>query len=446
MFGSQLDVFGTSTFQIQLYYGVVLLSMGYMLFKHVKNPFSLFVVALFYYGLFGFVGKSFQDLYKVGISFSSLYWVYHTGALRVQGRFRLILIAFSLFSISFFATSVINGDYFLITFSQYSKFLIILSLFLVFTKYQNDRSFKLRLEKLIFSLLIVQIGLTIAKFAIMGTTESLVGSINAQGGASATYLPILGFMFLWLRNNGEFKLRDWLIVFGFAFIGFVSIKRAIWFIMPIVVSAFLYYIPNRRVAARSVVLALMIVPLGLYLGVRMNSTLNPERKFWGSFDIEWTYNYVYDYSFGSNDNTSIAHGRGGATMMLFEKISGGEMNAHDLLGYGGQKVYATSVEDFDVDEFQINSKGAATGFFQTMIGNGLIGVVTFVIFVLSILARTRNRKLRMVLISFFIWEYFFYTGIVFRDFALAPLMLVLVVFSELTLGVKVIRQDEFAQR
>jgi hypothetical protein len=259
--------------------------------------------------------------------------------------------------------------------------------------------------------------------------ESIVGSIASQGGANATVFPILGFMFLWLKNKGKFEAKDWLFTFGLAFIGFVSLKRAIWFIMPILMVLVLFYIPKQKIPLKVAILSLFFVPLVFYIGVRSNPTLNKEGTFGGSFDLNYVFDYAQNYMFGSKDNKQTGQGRGGATLMVYNKLVSGVVTEKDWLGYGLRFMYATDYAEFDEMEFGINGKGAATGFFQTFVSNGYVGIVATIFFVLSLLYKTKNKRLRNVLFGIFCWEYFFYTGIILRELSLSFLLIYIVLFS-----------------
>ena len=428
MFGSHLDVFGIGLGSIRIYYAFVFVALMFMLYRHRKHLFSVFMVMLFFYGFFGFMGKAFQDLYKICIAGASVYWLVKTASFKATRRTTFPIVSFALFTVAFFATAFINGDYFTITFSQYFRFFTSFALLLIFLQVRESGEFKVRLNTIIYELITLQILLSVWKFVAMGMTESIVGSVQAQGGASGTVFPLLAFMYFWIRSDGKMTRGSWLYVLGLIFIGMMSLKRAIWFIFPFVLAGFVYYIPKKRIPTKAVLLGMAMLPLLLYLGVRMNPTLNKEHRFWGSFDPQWTWEYVMFYSFGEEQN-GIAVGRGGATVMLLNKIFTGDLDENDLFGRGNKSVYGTSVEEFNRRLFGINSKGAATGFFQYMGSNGLIGAITLLLFLTSILLQTRNFRLRVFLFLFFSWEFFFYTGIIMKEFALIALFLYIVVMS-----------------
>jgi hypothetical protein len=102
-------------------------------------------------------------------------------------------------------------------------------------------------------------------------------------------------------------------------------------------------------------------------------------------------------------------------------------------------MYATNYDEFEEFNFGLNHKGSATGIYQTMITNGYIGIFCILILMYFIIDTTANRRIKFVLFSFFIWEYFFYTGIVLREPALSFLLVYVILLSP-----KVVNQTRIA--
>lgn len=252
----------------------------------------------------------------------------------------------------------------------------------------------------------------------------------SQGGAVATSLPMLGFMVIWVTKKGKLDRNDWLLIAGLGFIGFMSLKRAIWFILPVLIALLMFYVPRRKIPKKVIFLSLLAVPLIFYIGIRLEPTLNREGKIWGSFDPLYAYNYAQVYTFGDKDKDEKKAGRGGATMLLFNKIVNNNINEKDWTGYGLRFIYAVDYNEFRDLNLGINNLGSATGVFQTMVSNGYIGIIALLWFILSILLNTKYRRLRIVIILFFCWEYFFYTGIVVRELSLSFLLIFVVIFSD----------------
>lgn len=163
---------------------------------------------------------------------------------------------------------------------------------------------------------------------------------------------------------------------------------------------------------------LLAVPLVFYLGIRFSPSLNKEGKVGGSFDINYALDYAQSYMFGEKENNQQGQGRGGATLLVFNKLIDGNLSENDWLGYGLRYMYTTDYTQFDELGLGISSKAAATGIFQTLVAGGYIGIIATIWFMFSLLIQTRNRRLRYVLIGIFCWEYIFYTGMIIRDLSL----------------------------
>lgn len=436
--GSHLEVVATSILQIRIYFLFVFLAFLYLINKNKNNSFHIFILLIFFDGLVNFISKDIYNLYRIFLVFLTIYWLYRKNVLPIVNRYFITTIIFLFFTLVFLISAFINKDYFSLTFSQYSKFFILFALFLIFIKNRYNTSFKEKLTYLIYSVLTIQIFVSVVKFFIIGARESIVGTIGAQGGALATTLPILGFIFLWIRNNGVFTRKDWWFVIGLAFIGFVSQKRAIWFILPVVIGLFMFYIPKNRVPRKLILIIIIVIPFMFYAGVRLNKTLNKEHKVGGSFDLEYVYNYANNYMFGKESmrGGEIAYGRGSATILLFNKLISGENKAESWFGYGLRYMYTTTYDQFNRLGFALAGKGSATGVFQGLITGGYIGIFAYILFAISIISKTKNKRLRLSLFLFFFWEYLFYTGIIFRSNALGILFLYAVVFSEREISLK----------
>lgn len=401
---------------LQSYFIVVIISFLYILFKANKNSLNFLIILLFYPGLFS-NSELFNNLYKILLLGITILVCINKNAFSLKNiqNNKFIVFSFFLFSASLLLSGIFNQDSFLVIFSQYSKYLIVfLSFFIIYNEFEKFQSEIPQLVKLIRSLIIIQIGLTIFKLIILGVIESIVGSITYRGGAVATVFPIVVFIFIWSINAGKLQLKDWLIILGLLILGFASNKRAIWFILPAVILIFTTYVARRKLSINQWGF-IFFLPLVLYFGIRLNPTLNPEKKIWGSFDLDYTLNYVERYSFGEkNVDYEKSQGRGGATLMLFDKILNFNYTNNDLLGYGIEVYNTSDYEEFEVYDFGIQSKGAAAGFFQSYIATGFIGICVSLLFFLSLITKIKLNRYTYVILGIFIWEYFFYTGILFR--------------------------------
>jgi hypothetical protein len=422
-------IWQASSTSVKIYYLIVFLLFVYIILKYRRNKFSILIILIFFNGLFAFYGKNLQNAYRIGLVVLTLYWLYRTDPFKYS-RLSNVIISFLFFTVTFLFTSFKNNDYFFIIFSQYSRYFILFSLFFILKKFCLNKSFSLWLEKLLYDLLFIQILLSAVKFLLLGPTESIVGSVASQGGAVATSLPLLGFIVIWLNKKGKLERNDWFFIAGLGFIGFMSLKRAIWFIMPVLISLLMFYVPRRKIPNKVIFFAILAIPFIFYAGLRLEPTLNREGKIWGSFDPEYAFNYAQVYTFGDKAKQEKGAGRGGATLLLFDKIIHNDLEANDLTGYGLRFIYAVDYNEFQDLNLGINHLGSATGVFQTMVSNGYLGIVALLWFIISMLLKTKNRRLKLVVILFFCWEYFFYTGIVIRELSLSFLLIYIVVLSD----------------
>lgn len=418
--------------QLLILYFIELITLIYLWKKYRKSKLFILVILLFYPAIFAFLGKNFTDIYRIitlGLTlWISFTWNVFSNFKKGDWPFTLFFVVFSLF---YGYSSFVNNDNWSIILSQFSRYIIAYCLWFIVRKELYKKSDKIEyFRNFTYDLILMQIVISISKLLIFQgrQIESIVGSISHIGGAPGTVLPILGFVVLWFYNKGNFEKKDWLFVLGLMLIGFLAGKRAIWFIMPLVVIGFLIYVPRLKMN-KGIMYAIILSPLALYLGFRLTPTLNPENKVWGSFDIEYALDYADKYQFGDENakKTNVAQGRGGATIALWEKlVDNSQLSEQDFLGLGFSTMYASDYESFGKQNsgVSINHKGSATGVFQTYITLGYIGILTTVLFLFSIVWKIKMKRIRWVILAMVAWEYFMYTGIIFRT----PAFMFLIVY------------------
>jgi hypothetical protein len=398
------------------------------------------IILLFYDGYFAFYGDQIWNTYKLILPILAVYCASKNKVFtNLHNEDYLILVSFLMFSISFMLSAYLNGDYFTLTFSQYAKYINLFLLFFIFKKISRKNIIQFeKVKNLLYSLLIIQIILTILKFLIWGFRESVVGSISYTGGAAASVLPILGFIFIWLKKKGVLLRNDWILTLLLMFIGAVSMKRAIMFIMPVVIFLFLYYVPKKRIP-RNWLFAIPLIPLSFYFAVRVNPTFNKELSSWGSFDLNYVINSAREYTFGAKDSQEKGQGRGGATLLLFDNLLHNELDEKSLFGYGLKDMYTTDYEQFDELGFGLNHKGSATGIFQSYVSTGYIGMFVTILFVLSMLRTIKEKRIRYVMTALFCWEYILYTGSIIRNPAIVVLLVFIIAYANMSVSPKQVR-------
>jgi hypothetical protein len=419
-----------------IYWSVVLLTFFYIISKNSNSSIKLLIILCFYSGLAGFFGTVFENIYKIVLVIFSIYILLKSNGLTgLNKKDGFLILIFVLFSISFIYSAFINGDYFNLVFSQYGKYTTPICGFFILNRIQTrNPGIFVNLKYLFFSLLTIQIILSFLKILILGMGESIVGSVSFIGGGLATILPVLGFILLWLDKHGDFKRKEWYYIFLLLFIGFASMKRAIWFIMPVIILLFMYYVP-RKLKVRNVLYFIPIISIIFYIGVRLSPTLNSEGRVGGKFDLKYVIDYTQKYSFGKTSETSnvqLGEGRGGATLLLWEKLFNGQpLSFNDFWGFGLREIYTTDYDQFDNEKFGVNGKGSVTGIFQSYIFSGYIGVFITVLFIISILGLIKEPRIRITIALLMFWDYLFYSGLILRSQSLFILLFFIIIYSNL---------------
>lgn len=420
----------TSLNELLLLYSVELITLVYLWYKYKKSSFYVLIILLFYTAIFAFLGKNIQDGYKIIILLITL-WI--SNQRKVFATFKkgdaLITTFFVLFSLSYATSAFQNGDNWTIILSQFSRYLIAFCLwFLVRKELYDPRREIEKFKSLSYDLLLAQIVISIGKLIFFGgrQIEGIVGSLSNTGGAPGTTIPILGFILIWFLKRGVFEKKDWLFVAGLMMVGFLAGKRAVWFMMPVVIASFMLYVPRLKLN-KSLWYAIIMAPLAFYFGVRLTPNMNAENKVWGSFDIAYALDFADTYQFGddSKKTSKVAQGRGGATLSLWSKWnSKEEFTEKDWLGSGLSNMFAVDYSEFSKLNSDINMKGSATGVYQTYITTGYIGIFSTVLLLFSMLWRIKMKRIRWVLMAIVAWDYFLYSGTIFRT----PALMFLVVF------------------
>lgn len=424
----------------------VTILLVYMLWKYRKDNISLLFILLSWPRVFVFYGKTIENMYKIAVLLMCIYFFYQLYAYRFyQKRERWIAITFVLFSIQFMLSVLLYTQNTLtIVLSQYSRYIEILLLYFIVKQIIYNGKCN-QLLSLFYDIGLMQILISIVKmFTVSFSQEGLVGSFSIIGGAMGTTIPILWFVILWYYRKGKFANKDWLYILGLFLVGFTSGKRAVMFILPMVVAAFMIYVPKLRLKGSTIAMTILLVPLLLYLGVRLTPTLNPEHKIWGSFDWEYAMGYAETYQFGEEglqgqaavldqtnseqvqsnggyvgdgSNKIEASGRGGATIAMLRLLIGEHATmGQDWWGLGFNSMYSTDYDEFDKLPLtiQLNHKGSATGVFQNYVTTGLLGVLCTILFCFAFLFYCRHKRIKYVLLAICAWEYFMYTGFIFR--------------------------------
>ena len=434
----------------------VMLAFVLFVVKYRRDRLFVLLTLMFFQGLFIFLGASIHNLYKIVVLLFTLYCVSRRGILKIESGFdKLWLSAFALFSVAFFMSAIqnIETNTFTIVFSQYSRYVETFCLYFILRHAVTKCGKSVELLNFFFLIFLTQIIISVLKLILFQgrQIEGLVGTMSIVGGAMGTSIPILGFIVIWFYRNGKLSKKDWLFVLGLLIIGFTTGKRAIWFILPSVIAAFMIIVQGMRL--KYMILAIVIAPVLLYFGARLTPSLNPDNKVWGTFDLGYVFDYAEYYQFGDDNNSPVvsepmlvsvrggkivksevisAAGRGGASFALLELLfSDRPLRPEDIWGIGFSNMYSVDYEAFGKLplSISIDHKGSATGLFQSYVTMGVVGVVATIFFGFLPFFFFRQKRLQWVLFAIVLWEYFMYTGMFFRTPAFMSVFLFLLVYT-----------------
>lgn len=436
----------------------VTMLLVYMLWKYRRDSLLVFLVMLFFPRVFIFMGKNVENLYKVSLLLMCLYTCWERKVwLRYTAKDLLYVLVFIILSASFFYSTVFySRDNWTIIFSQYARYLEIFLLWFLLKDAIFYRNEKDKILQFLYEVVILQIIISLFKLVIFRhQVEGLVGSFTISGGGVGTSFPVIGFYSLYIYRKGIFKKLDWWLIVGLFLLGWTTGKRAVWIILPIIIMLFFSYVRGVRLN-KYMILGLLAFPIVIYFGARLTPTLNPEHQVWGSFDLQHLYDYANKYQFGKEgiegqreniqesqqvtydggayglQNEQIeAAGRGNATIELFKLIFGPRtLTEQDIWGTGLSTFYSTTYEEFDKLPLTIHLsyKGAGTGFFQMYATLGVVGAILMTIFSLIPYFRIKHRRIKWVMMVFFLYDYFMYNATTCRDTHLVA-MIFICIFS-----------------
>lgn len=441
----------------------------YLLRCYKQDRVAVLLLLMFFPSLFIFLGVNVHNLYKAGVLGYTLYCMIKQKAWKhTQTIDSLWTGVFMLFSGAYFiSVSQTTGNTITIVFSQFARYIETYCLYFLLKDRVCDKQQGAKYLQILYFVFLVQIIVALVKLIVFRgyQIEGLVGTMTISGGAQGTTIPILGFIVLWFYRNGKMAWKDWMFVVGLLLVGFTTGKRAVWFVLPFVIAAFMIYVQGIRLN-KYIVLGIVAIPIVFYFGARLTPTLNPEHKVWGSFDLEYMFDYAETYQFGEEGLTGTiehpvqvssmggklsttgpidAEGRGGATVALIELLfSDYPLQKGDIWGIGFSNMYSLDYATFAKLPLTIslNHKGSATGLFQSYVTTGYVGIFTTILFCFLPFFFIRHKRLRWVLLGIAAWEYFMYTGMIFRTPAFMAVFLLVLFYSNQQMEIAQWRKKE----
>lgn len=436
-----------STSQLILYNVLLIVVFLYLFWKYRKATLAQCIVLIFMSGIFSDLGRilslgnSMSHIYKVCV----IVWAFFL--LRRYGynkKNNAILLWFVIYISYFFFISIfLHNDNLGLVVSQALKYLIPVAMFLVVDAFLIR--YRLRgavlLNMVLRDLIIAQIVFCGIKLLILqATQEGWVGSLTGiRGGGAGTSFPLLCLLWLAVNTRMKFTWKNLLLMIGFLFIGFMTGKRAVWLLFPLLYAILMAYYNVHTVPQflKISVPLLLFAMMFFYFGLRLSPTLNPEHKVWGSFDPLYAYNYALNYSGGTRTNTGDikveeGDGRLGAVVLFWnDLIHVFDYDKQKLFGVGNEYIkYADQADYFNSDYyFGISYRGGVTGIVMMYFISGMFGVFLFLLYLMQIMFRIPQKGFRWILIGTAMFDFVFYNGQIVGNTAMQVMLMIVVLIS-----------------
>lgn len=434
-----------SNTQFILYNLIMVVVFIYLFYKHRKSSISQYLLFLFSAGVWGdlgsllFSGNMMLHVHKVIIV---VWCVVLLSRYQFQEKDKRSLLLFLPFFFYFVFLSIWgHNDNVGLVVSQILKYVIpIMTLFVMdgyVARYQMRGL--IILNRIFNHIILAQIFFCFVKLVlIQATLEGWVGSMTGiRGGGAGTSFPLLCLLWLAINTRMEFSRKNILYAVGFLFIGFMTGKRAIWLLFPLLYMILLmvYRMRNIKQMSKYLLPTIVLGSIFFYFGLRLSPTLNPEHKVWGSFDPVYAYEYALKYSGGETTESGQVQvnegdGRLGAVVLFWnDLIDISHYNKVVFWGKGNEsiKYYDESKYNNREANFGVSYRGGITRIVFMYFSIGIIGVLLFFIYFIPILCRVRNIRMRWVVIGTVLFDFIFYNGQIIDMFMMQSMLFFIVV-------------------
>ena len=294
--------------------------------------------------------------------------------LKEAGFFLMI----SFFSKIYNGMDTISYLYFLVfTLLSYLYFIVIVN--------DADVSKNKKILKFITVLFFIQLPAALIKYLVLGQSEKGgIGTLSLEGGSISTVLPMFAVAVLFSYYLFNKKKSYLIYIFLFTIFAVIGGKRAIIIFFPVIIflASFLFiFLMKKQINYRKNIRILLSVSaiafLIIYIGVRLNPTLNPDKELFGSFDLNYVVNYVDSYT--TQDKVAHFQMRRKAGLIYFSKYVWNNGIFHALFGEGPGKLVQSRFNERSgkmMDEFGVRY-GGRMGYIWLLLQVGYLGAFVY---------------------------------------------------------------------
>ncbi len=403
-----------------LYVIVLFFSLMYFLSKAGLNKLSLFVALIFWEGIFRFFNPAIFNVYKI-LMVVYAFNFYMKNKSKSYGKYDYYInVSFFIFSISFFTTYFFTGGRLITILSQYFfKYGLVFFIYHGFKEIYYNNSKKNYVKNMLLLIIYIQVFLSVVKVMIYPFPyEKIVGSIAASGGGLAVIFPVVSLFFYWMIKDKKLKNKDWMIIISFFLIAIASGKRAPVIFFPIYVFFIVNYTKQKQIKILNMVKYLPLVIFLFYMGTRLLPSLNPERKVWGRFSLEYVIDYALKYKFGVTDVNEIfsddyeTTGEGGSLFLIFQPEKLYLYSLTDKLFGNGlyDLIYKHQNRNLGEGDLKFQHIGRLSNINIQIWALGYSGLLSMSLFALIFIFAIRDKQLRFLVLSIFLYDFLLYAN------------------------------------
>ena len=267
-------------------------------------------------------------------------------------------------------------------------------LFYLFMFNTNESIRKYNYQLIIF-FFALQIPASWIKLLVFGgpEIEDYIGTVSMYQGRMTTLIAGIGAAYSFSKFLYTGNKRFLLILFLFIVFSQIGGKRMVLFLIPLVILfQFIIYSRQKNMNIsrylRLLPIILLFIMFLTYFIVRLNPSFNKEEMVWGSFDLKYVMSFVFDYSV--RDSNQFDMSRNEALLYFLEYISNQSVTTI-LFGHGSGLLldYKFSESSGVTELFEVRY-GGRMAFVWILLQTGILGVLTFFIFLRGLLNRVVN--------------------------------------------------------
>lgn len=288
----------------------------------------IFIIAYFGNSLVGYKIAPPQLIWSLEIL---IYFLFLYALMTTQQKVVFPFVAFILFFILIAIFSMLVNHSF--SFEPIYGLRLLIRFYLFFLALINldltDQEIK-KINKFIFIIFIIQIPVATLKLFIYGFGERAIGTYSLTEGSLSTVIPLIAIGYL-ISYYFYYKRTYWflLISFGFLYFSIIAKKRALVFMLPILILMQIIAILKEKnidfnlkkiIRHRAFTVAPFIIIIVIYFSIRLVPALNPEKKIGGSFNPVYTLNVFEEYFTRKPDDFGYTTSRFSTTKRVFSVL------------------------------------------------------------------------------------------------------------------------------